>query len=239
MMYVITNLARIFCGALHHSIVALECLLVTLQGAHRRRNRQTTECNETCRVKSKKQARTSRSNPIQSPRLRRKGNLPFHPELLWLASHLQISSCVNPSVECWPIFHMLSHLEPNFRHSFVHLVRRCHLGSHCARRTMPRVFPPWGSLLRSGPSFPMAGVCLHEFPQSSVPESAHRYRERRQLDVPVRSLACAGLQHKDVKTKHIREVYASAVMLNHLLACIQRQVWLFQSRWADTRLAFT
>ena len=39
MIYVITNLARIFCCVLFYlSIVTLEWLTVTLQGAHRRRN---------------------------------------------------------------------------------------------------------------------------------------------------------------------------------------------------------
>ena len=183
MMYVITNLARIFCGALHHSIVALEWLAVTLQRAHRRRNRQ--RLNERTHVVSK--AKTSKNVQIQpssSPRLRRKG-LPFHFEL-WLANHLQNSSCVNPSLECWPIFHMLSHLEPSFRHSFVHLARRCHLGSHFARRIMLRFsylrdLYYVQTLLSDGRGMPP------RFPESWVLESAHRYREGRQLDVPVRS----------------------------------------------------
>ena len=58
-------------------------------------------------------AKTSKNIQILSsspPRLSREA-LPFHPELLWLARHLQISYSVNPYVEYWPIFHMLSHLD--------------------------------------------------------------------------------------------------------------------------------
>ena len=52
------------------------------------------ECKDTCRV--------------QKPSHRLSGEgLPCHPELLWLARHLQISYSVNPSVEYLPIFHML------------------------------------------------------------------------------------------------------------------------------------
>ena len=136
MMYIITNFVRFLCGSHHLSIVALGRLAVTLRRAHRRRNRQ--RLNARTHVVSKSKNKQEHPDPtLLLPRLSREG-LPFHPELLWLATHLQISSCVDPSVECWSIFHMLSYLGPNFRHSLGHLPGRCHLGSHFARRTIPK-----------------------------------------------------------------------------------------------------
>ena len=84
------------------------------------------------------------------------------------------------------IFHMLSHLESNFSHSFVHLARRCHLGSHFVQWCMSRIFPSWDHCyVRTLHSDDRS--MSPRFPESSVLESAYRYREGRQLDVAVRS----------------------------------------------------
>ena len=115
-----------------------------------------------------KQARTSRSNPVHP--LDWAGRV----FLLILSSGSRMLAHLSQS-----------QLETCFRHSLVHLPRRCHLGSHFARRTMHRVFRPWGSilgtLLSDGRDVPP------RFPESLLLVSAYRCREKCQLDVSGRS----------------------------------------------------
>ena len=153
MIYVITNVIRNFCCVLFYlSIVTLEWLTVTLQGVHRRRNHVVSK------------AKTSKNIQILSSSLLTlsREDLPFHLELLWLSSHLQISYDVNPSVECWSIFQMLSNLETRVHHILVLLWRRIHFDFSLTRRIIYR-FSHFGIFVMSKPSMSMTGIYSHDF----------------------------------------------------------------------------
>ena len=66
----------------------------------------------------------------------------------------------------------------------------------------------------------MAGMCLHGFLKANFLFQRIGVEKNVSL-MCLDGVTCAGLQHKDMKKKHIREVYASRVMLNHQLICIQ------------------
>ena len=228
MINVITNLARIFCGALHHSIVPLECLAVTLQGAHWRRNRQTLNARTHAVSKETKNIQILPSYSLDWAWrvflfIMSCAGLQVIFKLLTVSFH---ASNIGPSFTCCLI------LNQNFRHSFVHLARRCHLGSHFARRTMPRVFPPWGSKLRPDPRFRRHGYAstVSWKLSSRICASVSRRTSAWCSCAEWLALVC---NPKMWRKTHSRSECFSSHVESPASACIQRQVGLFQSRRAQ------
>ena len=124
------------------------------------------------------------------------------------------------------IFHMLSHLESNFSHSFVHLARRCHLGSHFVTNdVMLQDFPYLGDhLLRPDPPFWRQGYASTDCWKlsSRICASVSRRTSAWCCCTEWLALAC---NTKDVKTNYVFEKW----MLQQSCWIISWSVFSFKS----------